>query len=171
VIGEAVRRIAPESAEVIIEVTSAAPTAAQALRDNHTKTMQISQAVSPLGVQQGDVQQISLRLQSLYSPVIPSLPGYAGLPQIAQGGPYAVGVPLQPDVQFGSYFTSNTLRINVREPGRAGEIADAAARAAASTAGCPCDRMNARWPASRPMPTRTSNTTIIKVAKMSTVPF
>jgi len=148
VIGEAVRRIAPESAEVIIEVTSAAPTAAQALRDNHTKTMQISQAVSPLGVQQGDVQQISLRLQSLYSPVIPALPGYAVLPQIAQGGPYAVGAPLQPDVQFGSYFTSNTLRINVREPGRAGEIADAAARAGATLIGGvrfrPSDEASAR---------------------------
>src|SRR5882762_1391557 len=49
VIGEAVRRILSESAEVMIEVTSAAPTAAQAMRDNHTKTMQIAQAVSPLG--------------------------------------------------------------------------------------------------------------------------
>src|SRR5229473_4025293 len=58
VIGEAVRLILSESAEVIIEVTSAAPTAAQALRDNHTKTMQITQAIAPLGVQQADVQAI-----------------------------------------------------------------------------------------------------------------
>src|SRR6266702_7511432 len=58
VIGEAVRRILSESAEVIIEVTSAAPTAAQAMRDNHTKTMQLLQAISPLGVQQGDIQPI-----------------------------------------------------------------------------------------------------------------
>src|SRR5216684_630340 len=38
VIGEAVRRTLSESAEVIIEVTSAAPTAAQALRDNHSRS-------------------------------------------------------------------------------------------------------------------------------------
>ncbi len=136
VIGEAVRRILSESAEVIIEITSAAPTAAQAMRDNHTRTMQITQAVSPLGVQQGDLQPISLKLQNLYSPVMPSLPGYAGMPQIGQGGfsPYA-GATLQPEVQFGSYFASNTLRVNVREPGRAGEIADAAVRAGATLIG------------------------------------
>ena len=138
VIGEAVRRIPSESAEVIIEVTSAAPTAAQALRDNHAKTMQITQAIAPLGVQQADVQAISVKLQNVYSPVMPSLPGYAGMPQIGQGGfsPYAAGAtPMQPEVQFGSYFASNTLRINVREPGRAGEIADAVVRAGATLIG------------------------------------
>src|SRR2546421_1248850 len=72
VIGEAVRRTLSESAEVIIEITSAAPTAAQALRDNQTKTMQISQSVSPLGVQQGDVQPISQKVQSLYSAGVPA---------------------------------------------------------------------------------------------------
>ncbi len=150
VIGEAVRRILSESAKVIIEVTSAAPTAAQAMRDNHTKTMQIAQAVSPLGVQQGDFHPISLKLQNLYAPVIPSLPGYAGLPQIGQGGfsPYAVGAALQPEVQFGSFVASNTLRVNVREPGRAGEIADLAVRAGATLIGGvrfrPIDEASAR---------------------------
>ena len=149
-IGEAVRRILSESAEVIIEVTSAAPTAAQAMRDNHTKTMQIAQAVSPLGVQQGDFQPISLRVQNLYSPVIPSLQGYAGLPQIGQGGssPYAAGAALQPEVQFGSYFASNTLRVNVRESGRVGEVADLAVRAGATLIGGvrfrPVDEASAR---------------------------
>ena len=132
VIGEAVRRILSESAEVIIEITSAAPTAAQAIRDNHTRTMQITQAISPLGVQQADLHPISLKLQNLYSPVMQSLPGYTGMPQI---GPYAAGAALQPEIQFGSYFASNTLRINVREPGRAGEIADAAVRAGATLIG------------------------------------
>ena len=150
VIGEAVRRILSESAEVIIEVTSAAPTAAQAMRDNHTKTMQIAQAVSPLGVQQGDFQPISLKLQNLYSPVIPPLPGYAGLPQIGPGvfSPYAAGGAPQPEVQFGSYIASNTLRVNVREPGRAGEIADLAVRAGATLIGGvrfrPVDEASAR---------------------------
>jgi len=155
VIGEAVRRILSESAEVIIEVTSAAPTAAQAQRDNHTKTMQIAQAISSLGVQPGDLQPISLRLQNLYTPVMQSLPGFAGMPQIGHGGmlgqggvlgqggligqggfsPFAAGGAMQPEVQFGSYFASNTLRINVRELARAGEIADTAVRAGATVIG------------------------------------
>ncbi len=144
-IGEAVRRTPSENAEVIIEVTSAAPTAAQAMRDNHAKTMQIIQAVSPLGVQQGDVQPVSLRLQNMYSPVIPTLPGYGGLAQLAQMSP---GPTLPPGVKFRSYFPSNTLRINVREPGRAGEIADMAARAGATLIGGlrfrPADEAGAR---------------------------
>ncbi len=150
VTGEAVRRILSESAEVIIEVTSAAPTAAQAMRDNHTKTMQVIHAVSPLGVQQGDVQPISLKLQSLYAPAMPSLPGYAGLSQMGQVGlsPYAAGAALQPEVQFGSYFASNTMRVNVREPGRAGEIADMAVRTGATVIGGvrfrPADEASAR---------------------------
>jgi len=37
-------------------------------------------------LQQVDVQSISLKLQNLYSPVMPSLPGYSGLQQIGQGG-------------------------------------------------------------------------------------
>jgi len=155
VIGEAVRRILSESAEVIIEITAAAPTAAQATRDNHTKTMQVVQALTPLGVQQGDVQPISLKLQNLYSPMLPALPAYAGLPPLGQGGmmgqgglsPYAAGA-LQPEVQFGSYFASNTLRINVREPGRAGEIADMSVRAGATLIGGvrfrPADEASAR---------------------------
>src|SRR5262249_44729142 len=150
VIGEAVRRIPSESAEVIIEVTSAAPTATQAMRGNHAKTVQIAQAVSPLGVQQGDFQPISLRVQSLYSPVIPSLPAYGGVPQIGQGvfSPYAAGAALQPEVQFGSYVASNTLRVNVRDAGRAGEIADLAVRAGAMLIGGvrfhPVDEASAR---------------------------
>jgi uncharacterized protein YggE len=137
VIGEAVRRVHSESAEVLLEITSAAPTAAQAIRDNHTRTAQIAQAIAPLGVQQGDLQPISVKLQNLYSPVMPQLPGYASMSQIGQAGfsPYATGAALQPEVQFGSYFASNTLRVNVREPARAGEVADAAVRAGATLIG------------------------------------
>jgi len=139
-----------ESAEVIIEVTSAAPTAAQALRDNQTKTTQITQTVSQLGVQPGDVQSISVRVHNMYSPVMPSLPGYAAMPQIGQGGitPYPVGGGVQPEVQFGTYFASSTLRVNVREPGRAGEIADLVARTGATLIGGvrfrPADEAGAR---------------------------
>ncbi len=159
VIGEAVRRTPSESAEIIVEVTSAAPSAAQALRDNQTKTMQVTQAVSPAGVQHGDIQSIGMKLQNMYSPAMPSLPGY-GLPLIGQGmigqgmmaqgglSPYSGAGAMQPEVQFGSYFATNTLRINIREPARAGEVADLAARAGAAPIGGvrfrPADEAGAR---------------------------
>src|SRR6478672_9249581 len=41
VTGEAVRRIASENAEFLIEITSTAPTTAQALRDSQAKTVQV----------------------------------------------------------------------------------------------------------------------------------
>jgi uncharacterized protein YggE len=93
--------------------------------------------VGALGVQQTDIQTISLNVYSLYSPLRQGLPQYGGMPQIAQTGfsPFAPGPPLQPDVQFGSYHARNTLRVNVREPSRVGEIVDAATRAGATIAG------------------------------------
>jgi len=137
VIGEAVRRITSENAELLIEVTSTAPTSAQALRDNQNKTHQVTQAVAQLGVQQGDAQTISLKVQSLYSPVMQALPGYASMPQIGQAGlsPYGTAQALQPEVQFGSYVASNTLRLTVKDPGRVGDIADMLVRAGATLAG------------------------------------
>src|SRR5215470_4847288 len=45
VIGEAVRRVPPESAEFLMEITTSAPTAGQALHDNQLKTAQVAQAV------------------------------------------------------------------------------------------------------------------------------
>lgn len=150
VIGEAVRRVLPERAEFLIEVAATAPTAAQALRDNYMKAAQVTQAVGPLGVQQADIQTISLRVQNLYSPAMQPLPVYAGMPQIGQGGfsPYLAAGNVQPEVQFGSYHATNTLRINVREPARVGEVADAAARAGATILGTfsfrPADEAGAR---------------------------
>jgi uncharacterized protein YggE len=142
VIGEAVRRVLPERAEFVIEIAATALTAAQALRDNQAKTMQISQAVNALGVQPGDIQTISLKVHNLSSTVMQALPSYAGMQQIGPGGfsPYATGPAVQPDVQFGSYHAANTLRVNVREPSRAGEVADAAARAGATITGAFCFR-------------------------------
>jgi uncharacterized protein YggE len=132
VTGEAVRRIQPESAEFLIEVAASASTAGQALRDNHAKATQVIQALAPLGVQQADIQTISLKVLSLYSPTAQSLP-YGGMPQIGGGiSPYTAAAALQPEVQFGSYHASNTLRVTVREPGRLGDIADAATRTGAT---------------------------------------
>lgn len=128
VIGEAVRRVLPERAEFLVEITATAATAAQALRDNQTKTAQVTQTVVGLGVQQADVQTISLNIGNAYTPAMQALPPYGGLPpQTGQGA-----FPIQPDVQFGSYQARHTLRMSVREPGRAGEILDTVARAGAS---------------------------------------
>jgi uncharacterized protein len=136
VIGEAVRRVPPESAEFLIEVTASAPTAAQAVRENHAKTMQVMQAVAPLGVQQADIHTISLNVQSVYSPLAHALPAYGGVQQQAPSfSPYLGGTGVPAEAQYGSYCARNILRVNVREHGRTGEIADAAARAGASILG------------------------------------
>ncbi len=136
VMGEAVRRVQPEKAEFLVEVTTGALTAAQALRDNQLKTSQVTQTLSPLGVQQTDLQTISMRVNSIW-PAMPALAAYAATPQIGPGAyaPYPVAANMQHDVQFGSYQASHTLRIQVREPGRVGEVADAAARAGATVLG------------------------------------
>lgn len=145
VIGEAVRRVPPESAELLIEITAAAPTAAQALRDNHQKTMHLAQVMTTLGVQPSDLQTVTFNVFSQFAPLIPglphALPAYGTLPQIGQASfpPYAGGVHaatgVQNEIQFGSYQARNTLRVNVRDPGRAGEIVDAATKAGANVAG------------------------------------
>jgi uncharacterized protein len=137
VIGEAVRRVPSETAEFLIEVTSTAPTAAQALRENQSKTQQLIQAIAPAGVQPTDIEAISLKVQNLYTPVMQALPPYGGLPQIGYGGvpSYAPAPAAQPEAQFGSYVASKTLRVNVRDAGRVGDAADAAARAGATILG------------------------------------
>jgi uncharacterized protein YggE len=141
VIGEAVRRITPETAEFLIEISTSAPNAAQALRDNHAKTTQLVQALAPLGVQAADLQSISLNVYNLYAPLLPGQGSYGSLPQVGQAGfsPYGstpgVQPSLQPEVQFGAYHARNTVRVNVREPGRVGEVVDATTRAGAAVLG------------------------------------
>lgn len=148
VIGEAVRRVSPESAEFLIEIAASAPTAAQALRDNQAKTAQLAQTLTALGVQPADLQTISMNVYSVFTPAMQALPGYGAIPQLGQGGfgqggypAYAVTAPLQNapplpnEVQFGSYQAHNTLRVNVRDAGRVGEIVDAAIRAGGILAG------------------------------------
>jgi uncharacterized protein YggE len=165
VVGEAVRAVQPEGAEFLIEITSTATTATQALASNQAKTTQILQSAASLGVQQADVQTISLNLYSVYSPVtqtwggpqqilsafsgvaqpLPVMGGapqtvsaYAALPQIGQASPlspYSAASPAQSEIQYGSYQARSTLRVNVREVGRLGEIADTVARAGATAVG------------------------------------
>ena len=136
VIGEAVRRVQPERAEFLLEITAGALTAAQALRDNQLKTAQVTQALSSLGVQPTDLLTISMRVQNIW-PAMQGLPAYAVTAQIGQGGfaPYPAAGNIQTEVQFGSYHASHTLRILVRDAGRVGEVADVAARAGATVLG------------------------------------
>lgn len=145
VMGEAVRRVSPESAEFLIEIAASAPTAAQALRDNQAKTAQLAQALAALGVQPADLQTISMNVFSVYAPTLPALPSFGGIPQIGQigqggyptfsGAPMQAAAPMPNEVQFGSYQARNTLRVNVRDAGRVGEIVDSAIRAGGMLAG------------------------------------
>jgi uncharacterized protein len=137
VIGEAVRRVSPECAEFLIEITTSATTAAQALRENHSRTTQVAETVGPLGVQRADIQSISLNVHNLYAPVMPALPVYSGIPQIGHGGfpAYGAATALQPDVQYGAFHARNTLRVIVRDAARAGDVADACAKAGAAIIG------------------------------------
>lgn len=133
--GEAVRRVAPESAEFVIEIAAAAPTAAQALRDHQTKAAQIAQAVAPLKVQPTDLQTISVNILNAFAPLMPVLPAYGSVPQIGTGA-YGAAMPaLQPELQFGSYQARSLVRVSVRETSRVGEIVDTLTRTGATLAG------------------------------------
>lgn len=140
VVGEALRRAAPESAEFLIEITAGGATGSQATQNHQTKTTQIAQAVAALGVQHADLQVISLNVVNGYAPwlqTIQTMPPY-GVPQIGQVGMNAYAVPqvLQPEIQFGtSHQAKSVLRVNVRDAARAGEIADALAGAGATLVG------------------------------------
>src|SRR6185369_4371014 len=131
VVGEALRRVAPESAEFLIEITAAGATGSQAIQNHQTKTTQIAQAVSTLGVQRADLQTVSMNVVNAYAngyaPLIQALPQY-GLPQVGQGGlsAFAASPALQPELQFGAtHQARSVLRVSVRDAARAGEIADA----------------------------------------------
>ena len=135
VVGEAVRRVAPESVAFLIEITASGPTASQTLNDHQNKTTQIAQAASTLGVHRADLQTVSLNMINAYPPLTQALP--YGVPQIPPGGFTGFAAPsvLQPDVQFGIFQARAVLRVNVREAARAGEIADALVKAGATLAG------------------------------------
>lgn len=126
-VGEAVRRVQPESAEFLIEITTTAMSAAQALRDHQARSTQIAQTVAPLGVQRGDLQSVSLNVINLYTPFAAALPPFAQVPQLGPG--------TFQDVGFGSYQVRNLLRVNVRETARVGEVIDALTKAGATLAG------------------------------------
>jgi hypothetical protein len=136
VVGEALRRVAPESVEFLIEITASGATGSQATQNHQTKTAQIAQTVAALGVQHGDLQTVSLNVVNGYVPLMQALPAYGGS-QIGQGGlgTLAATPALQPEVQFGTtHQARSVVRVNIRDAARAGEIADALVMAGATLA-------------------------------------
>ena len=136
VIGEAVRRVAPESAEFLIEISAGGHTASQALKDHHAKITQLAQSVSALGVQRSDLQTVSMNVVNVYGPAMQALPPY-GVPQLGPVGfaAFPGQAVAQPDVQFGAYQARSVIRVGVREAVRAGEIADLLVKSGATLAG------------------------------------
>jgi len=136
VVGEAIRRMAPESAEFLIELSTTASSATQAMNEHQSRLGQVAQAVAHLGVQRNDLQTISMNVVNLFGPLSaamtaamqPALPPYA-MPQLGGIG-YA-----SPETQFGSYQVRNLLRVTVRETARAGEVVDALTKAGATLVG------------------------------------
>ncbi|HUA60668.1 MAG TPA: SIMPL domain-containing protein [Verrucomicrobiae bacterium] len=136
VTGEAVRRVAPESAEFLIEITASAGSAAHALHEVHGRTGQVADALTHIGVQRADIQSISLNVQNVYSPQVPRLPVYSPVAQIAPGGmAYGAATAMQPEPQFGMYYAHNILRITVRDAAHAGDAADLCTKAGAIVIG------------------------------------
>jgi uncharacterized protein YggE len=138
VMGEAVRRVTPESTEFLIEIAATGQTAAQALQNHQAKTTQNSQTVAPLGVQRTDFQTVSMNVVNSYGTLTQTLPPYGAPPQLAPAGFSVFGsavTGLQPELQFGSYQARSLLRVNVREAARAGEIVDALTKAGGALVG------------------------------------
>jgi len=127
VMGEAVRRVAPESAEFLVEISASGQTVSQAMTNHQNLMTQIAQGIASAGVHRGDLQTVSMNVANTYAPAL-AMPPY-GVPQIAPGG-----FP-GPEIQFGAYQARSTLRVSVREAARAGEVADALVKAGANLIG------------------------------------
>jgi uncharacterized protein YggE len=144
VVGEAVRRVPPERAEFLIEITVTSASVTEALRDHTAKLQQLTAAAGSMGIQSSDLQSISINVYNLYSsglPGLPSLSSHSAMQQIGQAGlnPFgggAAGSQLgayapQTEVQFGSYQVRDLIRVVVRELGRVGEVVQTVIRAGA----------------------------------------
>jgi uncharacterized protein YggE len=148
VIGEAVRRAAPENAEFVIEITAAGASAAVALHQNQAKTAQLTQAIGALGIQQADLQPISMNVYSVYTPALPALQAFGGMTQAVAPFSYAGGAVLQPEVQSAMFQARSAWRVNVRDTRRLGDILDSVVRSGATVTG-PLSVRSADEPAAR----------------------
>ena len=148
VVGETVRRVPPERAEILIEVSVSSATVAEALRDHAAKFQQLAAAVGSMGIQSSDLQTVSMNVYNLYSPGLPGLPSlssYGAMQQIGSAGlnPFGGGAAgsqpgaynTQAEVQFGSYQLRCLIRVVVRDLSRVGEVVQTAIRAGAIPVG------------------------------------
>jgi uncharacterized protein YggE len=149
VVGEAVRRVPPESVEFLIEVTVTSASVAQALKDHTAKWQQLVVAAGSTGIQSSDLQIISMNVHNLFSPILPGLPSlsaYGVMQQIGPSGLNPLGSGVAPgsqpgpydipaEVQFGSYQVRGLIRVVVRELSRVGEVVQTAIRAGAIPVG------------------------------------
>ncbi|HLH16022.1 MAG TPA: SIMPL domain-containing protein [Bryobacteraceae bacterium] len=156
VVGEAVRRVPPESAEFLVELTVTSGSVAQAIRDHTAKLQQLAVAAASIGIQANDLQTVSMNVYNLFSPAMPGLTAvgaYGAIPQIGPGAmnPFASAAPPgahasgygaqaggyggQAEVQFGSYQVRGLIRLVVRDPSRVGEVVQTAIRAGAIPVG------------------------------------
>lgn len=134
VTGEAVRRASPDAAEFLIEISASATTAAQALRDHQTRSSQIAQSLTQLGVQPADLETISVNIYSMYRPLVPAMPQLAAVSSEGQFNPF--------ELQYGAYNARSAVRVHVRDKARVGEVVDAAARSGATIVGAFAMRMS-----------------------------
>jgi uncharacterized protein YggE len=149
VVGEAIRRVPPESAEFLIEVNVTSTSVAQALKDHTAKLQQLSTAAGSLGIQAGDLQTVSMNVYNLYSAGLQGLPllnAYGAMQQIEPSGLNALfaggAATSQPgaynpsaELQFGSYQVRSLVRVLVRDVTRAGDAVQTAVRAGAVPVG------------------------------------
>jgi uncharacterized protein YggE len=149
VVGEAVRRVPPESAEFLMEVAVTSASIAQALRDHTAKLQQLAVAAGSMGIQSNDLQTVSMNVYNLYSPALPGLAQLTGFGALSQIGPAGLnpfgggaasgsqpgGYSTQAEVQFGSYQARGLIRVVVRELGRVGEVVQTVLRAGAIPVG------------------------------------
>jgi uncharacterized protein YggE len=130
VMGEASRNAAPEVVDVTLDVHAAGPTAAQALRENALKLMQIGQALTAAGVPQNEIESRAGTVYPLHNPSNPLL-GAAGGLLPAGLGPYAPVAPPE-FAAIGGYHVVSYLKLSVRDLSRLGDIVDSATRAGAN---------------------------------------
>jgi uncharacterized protein YggE len=136
--------VPPERAEILIELSVASASVAEALRDHTAKFQQLAAAAGSMGIQSSDLQTVSMNVYNLYSPSLPGLAplsAYGAMQQIGPtglnpfGGAPASQSSTQVEVQFGSYQVRSLNRVVVRELGRVGEVVQTAIRAGAIPVG------------------------------------
>jgi uncharacterized protein YggE len=130
VTGEAVRESTPEVIELGFDIHGMGSTAAFALQDCAIRMMQIGQALTAMGIGQGDLQAGPMSLRPIPLPAPPlstfSLtrpllnPAYSGFGDVAPFTP----APPQVNTSYG-YDVASSVKLSVRDTTRLAEVVDA----------------------------------------------